>query len=54
MPLYVLSLFPILAAIFGAIGLATFDETKHKAKWMPTAALALDILFTLISLSRHW
>jgi tetratricopeptide (TPR) repeat protein len=48
-----IGILPILAVVFSGIGLGTFDEKKHKAKWMPAVGLGLGILFTLVYLSQR-
>jgi hypothetical protein len=51
--LYAIGIIPILGVVFSAIGLGTFDDSKHKAKWMPAVGLALSGLYTIMFFSRQ-
>lgn len=51
--LYYLTLIPILALIFGWVGLASFDEEKQKNKWMAVVGLVLGVIYCIMSLSEH-
>lgn len=51
--LYFVMIFPILALAFSWRGLATFDESRQKNKWMAVAGLILGVVYCLLSLNEH-
>ena len=48
-----IGLLPIVAMILSGVGLATFDPTKHKNKWMGAVGLILGALFTLVNMKNY-
>lgn len=46
-----IGLIPLLGIIFSAIGLVTFDDSKHLRKWQAKWGLGLSVAFMLVNIS---
>lgn len=46
----IIGILPILGLIFSILGLTSFDDSKHKNKWMAIWGLVLGIIYTLMYL----
>jgi len=51
--LYVVGILPVLAVVFSAIGLGTFDERRHKNRWTAIVGLVLGILYTIMYMHAY-
>jgi len=45
---YFIGIIPLLAVVFSAIGLGTFQEANQKNNWMAITGLILGILFSIL------
>ena len=47
--IYPLGIIPLLGIIFSCVGMATFDESIHKNRWMAVIGLALSLIYMLMN-----